>query len=524
MMTNNNCSKIASFAALEEEMNGFLLHPFLGKRLNFNVTALEQAAAHGGHPLANIVVGMPKKADMKTPVDTAELDQEISDYFNFLIRPQANALIDLGVIIQFLSTTMHIVYVTSERNLLIYNKHDGIYVNAIFPLKRMLALIISCIDVNVWDSHLEAKVIDLLIRTVAKKKITNFDQHFLAFKDQALDLNKLEFVPFDQTQNCTIKIDYQPLDGQTPRLDGFLKTTFNDDQLKDVKAFVLQWFGLQFDIESKEAAAMLWCISPGASGKSVFMSIIRNLVGPENVASPALSELGGTFGLEPLLKKISLISDESDGSFPYNRVKALISGNSQMVARKYKQPVEANLTAKITIGFNLLPVPERTLGFERRVYLLPFPNSFLGNQADIHVAERLQQEIPQIAFAAIQALKELRRNDYVLVTTPEMDRAKKEYFDQYRDVVQLFLQDRYHLQAGNRLKKSDFFKKFVAWSFKQELNSQTVQTSKGFWSHAARVWQSVFKVAKPTVIKSNGTNYVVGLAENGGSDSDAAIE
>ncbi|WP_010497260.1 hypothetical protein [Ligilactobacillus acidipiscis] len=302
-MTNNNCSKIASFAALEEEMNGFLLHPFLGKRLNFNVTALEQAAAHGGHPLANIVVGMPKKADMKTPVDTAELDQEISDYFNFLIRPQANALIDLGVIIQFLSTTMHIVYVTSERNLLIYNKHDGIYVNAIFPLKRMLALIISCIDVNVWNSHLEAKVIDLLIRTVAKKKITNFDQHFLAFKDQALDLNKLEFVPFDQTQNCTIKIDYQPLDGQTPRLDGFLKTTFNDDQLKDVKAFVLQWFGLQFDIESKEAAAMLWCISPGASGKSVFMSIIRNLVGPENVASPALSELGGTFGLEPLLKK-----------------------------------------------------------------------------------------------------------------------------------------------------------------------------------------------------------------------------
>src|SRR5699024_10350968 len=143
--------------------------------------------------------------------------------------------------------------------------------------------------------------------------------------------------------------------------------------------------------------------------------------------------------------------------------------------------------------------------------------------ADIHVAERLQQEIPQIAFAAIQALKELRRNDYVLVTTPEMDRAKKEYFDQYRDVVQLFLQDRYHLQAGNRLKKSDFFKKFVARSFKQELNSQTVQTSKGFWSHAARVWQSVFKVAKPTVIKSNGTNYVVGLAENR-SDDDAAIK
>ncbi|GAJ26497.1 DNA primase/helicase [Liquorilactobacillus sucicola DSM 21376 = JCM 15457] len=297
---------------------------------------------------------------------------------------------------------MRMVYVTNEKSLLLYNKYDGIYVDAVFPLKRILALIISCIDVNAWNSYLESKVVDLLVRTVDKKDGIDFDHHFLAFKEQALDLKKLEFVAFDPSQNCTIKIGYQPLDGQTPRLDGFLSTTFNDDQFEGVRSFVLQWFGLQFDIESKEAAAMLWCISPGASGKSVFMSIIRNLVGAENVASPALSELGGTFGLEPLLKKISLISDESDGSFPYNRVKALISGNSQMVARKYKQPVEVNLTAKITIGFNQLPVPERTLGFERRVYLLPFPNSFLGKQADIHLTERLQQEIPHIAFAAIQ--------------------------------------------------------------------------------------------------------------------------
>ncbi|MCI1700788.1 DNA primase family protein [Liquorilactobacillus nagelii] len=522
-MTDINCSKIASFTALEIEMKDFLIHSFLVKNVNFSVTALEQAAAHGDHPLAYVVVGKPDNNAKKTPVDTDELDQEISDFFNFLFRPQANAPLNLGVIIQFLSTTMHVVYNVSQKDLLIYNKHDGIYVNAIFPLKRMLAMIVSCIDVNSWNGYLESKVIDLLVRTVDKKDITDFDQHFLAFKEQALDLNKLEFVPFDQSQNCTIKIDYQPINGQTPQLDDFLRTTFNDDQFKSVRSFVLQWFGLQFDIESKDAAAMLWCISPGASGKSVFMSIIRNLVGPENVVSPALSELGGTFGLEPLLKKVSLISDESDGSFPFNRVKALISGNSQMVARKYKQPVESNLTAKITIGFNQLPVPERTLGFERRVYLLPFPNSFLGKQADIHLTERLQQEIPHIAFAAIQALKELRQNDYALSTTSEMDRAKKEYFDQYRDVVQLFLQDRYHLQAGNRLKKSDFFKKFVAWTLKKEIDAQTVQTSKGFWTHAARVWQSVFKVARPTIVKSNGTNYVVGLAENR-SDDDAAIE
>ena len=125
-MTDINCSKIASLTALEIEMKDFLIHSFLVKNVNFSVTALEQAAAHGDHPLAYVVVGKPDNNAKKTPVDTDELDQEIYDFFNFLFRPQANAPLDLGIISQFLSTTMHGVYNVSQKDLVIYNKHDGI--------------------------------------------------------------------------------------------------------------------------------------------------------------------------------------------------------------------------------------------------------------------------------------------------------------------------------------------------------------------------------------------------------------
>ncbi len=374
------------------------------------------------------------------------------------------------------------------RNLLIYCYDEGVYIDGTAVLSRILAQILNYAGGNIWSMGLESAVIALIQRKARIVDYEEFDLNFYAFESSSLDLATLELVDHDPRQLTTIKSHADPRKEATPSFDEFLRTTFDDDQDgKVTQAFVWSWLGYQLD-RSTSAEAFLFLVSSGAGGKSSLLNVMRSVVGASNTTGQKLQALSGEFGLQPLLGKTALYSDESSSDvFPVEVVNAITTGSRVTINIKNHAQLETKLRVKLTFAFNQLPPAATTIGFSRRLLLLPFPHVFLKQNANKNLSKSLIAETNGIAFKAIESLRKLRASGYHFLESESMKDAKTEYLEGGLPQSLRYLKDRIKVNVGSRLKKSDVYPDFVAWCAQNGENSATNQV---FWVGAKKNWQT----------------------------------
>ncbi|ARN93423.1 DNA primase family protein [Levilactobacillus brevis] len=406
------------------------------------------------------------------------------------------------------------LFVTKSANeLWIFNYDDGVYELAENILGRVLAHLLNYAGGNVWSKSKETSVLGLLERKARVVDDDKLDAGFYAFRDSALDLDTLKLVPFSPNQLTTKKSHTNPKDVDTPIFDQFMKSTFDDDITRQ---FVIQWVGYQLD-RGVAGETFLFMVSTGAGGKSSLINVIRQIVGPRNCTSERLQSLGSQFGLQPLLGKTSLLADESsEDDFPFDIVKALTTGSPMTVDVKNKAQIEVKLPIKLTFAVNTLPPAEATIGFSRRLLVLPFKHVFLGNMANKKLPQQLLSEAGGVAFKAIKALQSLRANSYRFTESPAMQIAKEEYLNKGRSQAMRFLLDRMEKKPGSRIKKSDVYKAFEKWSQQED----TTEPLRSFWKDAQQHWQSALSISYSKVMV-NGYDYILDVAwKEGKGDND----
>ncbi|GEO70769.1 DNA primase family protein [Levilactobacillus acidifarinae] len=404
----------------------------------------------------------------------------------------------------FLLAHTKLIVTKSANELLIFNYDDGVYEPAENTLGRILAHLLNYAGGNVWSRSMETSVLGLLERKARVVDDDKLDAKFYAFKDSALDLDTLKLVPFSPDQLTTKKSPVNPVDIDTPIFDQFMQSTFDDDVTRE---FVISWVGYQIDREVA-GETFLFMVSSGAGGKSSLINIIRQIVGPRNCTSERLQSLGSQFGRQPLLGKTSLLADESsEEDFPFDIVKALTTGAPMTVDIKNKPQVEVKLPIKLTFAVNTLPPAEATIGFSRRLLVLPFKHVFLGNTANKELPQQLLSEAGGVAFKAIKALQSLRNNSYRFVESPVMKLAKEEYLNKGRSQAMRFLLDRMQQSPGNRIRRSDIYKVFTDWCRQED----TTEPLRAFWKDAQQYWQSALNVSYSKVMV-NGYDFVLDVA------------
>lgn len=383
----------------------------------------------------------------------------------------------------------------------IYNYDEGVYQPAENILGRVLAHLLNYAGGNVWSKSRETSILGLLKRKARIVEDDKIDAKFYAFKDSTLDLDTLKLVPFSPNQLTTKKSPVNPVDISTPVFDQFMQSTFDDGTTRQ---FVMQWIGYQLD-RSVAGETFLFMVSSGAGGKSSLINIIRQVVGPRNCTSERLQSLGSQFGLQPLLGKTSLLADESsEDDVPFDIVKALTTGAPMTVDVKNKAQIEVKLPIKLTFAVNTLPPAEATIGFSRRLLVLPFKHVFLGNTANKKLPQQLLSESGGVAFKAIKALQSLRDNSYRFVESPAMRLAKDEYLNMGRSQAMRFLLDRIQQSPGNRIRRSDIYKDFEDWCQQED----TMEPLRAFWKDAQQHWQSALNVSYSKVMV-NGYDFVL---------------
>jgi P4 family phage/plasmid primase-like protien len=128
-----------------------------------------------------------------------------------------------------------------------------------------------------------------------------------------------------------------------------------------------------------------WQIGVGANGKSVFLHVLRHLVGESSVSAIPLERLGKRFQAAALLGcRVNIACDVSDLTKVYEgSLKQLSDGSPVDCERKYKDTLSVVVPTRLVFASNSFPaVRDRSDGLWRRLILVP-------------MEAKVEQEIPQ---------------------------------------------------------------------------------------------------------------------------------
>jgi putative DNA primase/helicase len=227
-----------------------------------------------------------------------------------------------------------------------------------------------------------------------------------AGKSDALIPATPKFLTFNPTSFA-----YDPQAPDPVRWLAFLQQLWPDDP-KTTEA-LQEWFGYLLTPDSRQQK-ILFLLGPRRSGKGTIARVIRELIGPGNVAGPTLNSLAQNFGLAPLLDKSAAIIDDArlssktDTAVIVERL-LTISGEGVLdVDRKHREQVTGKLNTRIVILSNELPRFNDPSGaLIGRIIVLRFTKSWYGKE-DHGLFDALRAELPGILRWAVAGWKRLR--------------------------------------------------------------------------------------------------------------------
>jgi putative DNA primase/helicase len=269
--------------------------------------------------------------------------------------------------------------------------------------------------------HLGAKATMKQTKDVAEMVTTNYTQHMLYIKPSP------ELICFTNgtlnvitrtlgqhspvtTQLNRIPHPYRP-EAQCPMFLQFLDQTFtgNIDKAEKI-ALLQQWFGYILTADTR-FQQMLMLYGDGANGKSVLESLMRLMLGSENVTSASLERFNMPYVRAELEGKLLNISADlpqsrrSDG----NEIKAIVCGEFIEVSPKMKPSYSIEPYARLVVAANHLPASRDSSGGHfRRLLILNFTNIVPVGQRDPQLFQKLAQEIEGIISWAVTGLYDLR--------------------------------------------------------------------------------------------------------------------
>ncbi len=153
---------------------------------------------------------------------------------------------------------------------------------------------------------------------------------------------------------------------------------------------------------------------PKRSGKGTLARILKALLAASNVCNPTLSNMAGSFGLQPLIGKlVAIVPDarigrHSDKQAIVENLLMISGGDDISIPRKYLGEWNGQLQTRILILTNETPqLGDASGALASRFIVLEMKESFYGKE-DLGLEKRLMAELPAIFCWALDGLDRLR--------------------------------------------------------------------------------------------------------------------
>ena len=219
--------------------------------------------------------------------------------------------------------------------------------------------------------------------------------------------------PHSPAYGFSYVLDYDALeDAQCPGWEEFLRSvTLDREELVGVLQEYLG-YALSFCHPSLGDRA-LFIVGEGANGKSVFLDIVKKLLGAGNWISQPLRtlEIDANAKADLQFKMANIL--EEIGKFQVDVFRNFVSGGPVTGKIMYKGYTTFENKAKLFISCNKLP-DARLYGhnFLRRLLIVPFDRTYTESEKNPFLRDELSHELPGILNWAMEGYQRLMKNGY----------------------------------------------------------------------------------------------------------------
>lgn len=297
--------------------------------------------------------------------------------------------------------------------------------------------VIKCETIKLYPFIKEYQREEVLnyVKLVLSTKDTYFNSNpmTVVFKNGIMDILEKDLKEMTPENLETIQINckYNPDAETTPAVEEFFKTASVNDP--DVETLLYEAIGYAM-LKTNELQKVFLLIGEGRNGKSTYLDIVREVLGPRNVTSISFKDLAGSFRASSLDNKLaSVAGDISTQPLQESDLfKSISGGDPVMLEKKFKDAYEKSLFATMFFAANKLPrTPDTSEGFYRRLCIIPFQANLEG----VSKVEGLKfkrdllspKSIEYVAKRAIDSIYEVLNNTMDFTQSPRVQKNLEEY-------------------------------------------------------------------------------------------------
>lgn len=196
----------------------------------------------------------------------------------------------------------------------------------------------------------------------------------------------------------------------------FCETSF-PTMTEEKKILLLQMLGYLIS-DCIGAKTGFFLMGESNSGKSVILELLRKVLPKNSVTAIPLYRLENRFNVARLADaKVNVSTETAEKSFNALDIYKIFTSNEVVTAEhKGKKPFEFQMRCKTINAGNVLPHIDAIEGMDaviNRMTILIFPKSIEKEKQDAQLLEKLYEERDSIFSDAVDALVNLRKNNFI---------------------------------------------------------------------------------------------------------------
>jgi putative DNA primase/helicase len=276
------------------------------------------------------------------------------------------------------------------------------------------------------------KIAQKLLDYKAKKNLINLTLDWIANETALLDADDVN--PNDGLINCKNGLldwrngqlkPHTPHRLSTIQLPVTYDPTANDEVVINfIKSIVpadsmdtlIEFLGYCLIPTNKFQKALL-CIGSGANGESTLFNMFTAMIGKENISNVSLQDLDNNRFKPAQLygKLINIFADIPKEPLRQTSIFKSVTGGDRISAEfKNENAFDFTPFAKLIFSANELPrTNDQSIGFYRRLLIMPFPCQFTGDNCDPDLINKLITDyaLSTLFNLSLEGLKRLEKNN-----------------------------------------------------------------------------------------------------------------
>lgn len=351
---------------------------------------------------------------------------------------------------------------------------NGVYVNNSDDIERKMIQHIPMLK--------KANRTEILnyINLLVESKNLEANENLIAFKNGVYDVseNKLkEFSPENIITNL-INWDYNE-NAYNELTDKTLDKLACFDS--EIRALLEEMIGYCFFRRNELRKAFI-LTGDTSNGKSTYLDLIMQILGPDNISALDLSELDQRFKTAELFGKLANIGDDiEDGYIPNTAIfKKLVSGDRINIERKGQDPFDFNNYAKLIFSANSIPrigKGKDSMAIMNRIIIIPFEAKFSKDDPDfdpfIKYKLRKKESLEYLIKVGIEGLKRVLANGFT--KSKKVEQQLKEYEETNNPIIEFLNNYEKEIENNSTTKVYSDYKSFC-------LNNNNVPVSHNTFS------------------------------------------